>query len=365
MKSLRCAWLLTLLLAGPAEAAQPIDWLYEADVPVANQSAQARVDAAAVAVSQVIARLSGQSTEKVSLAVSGADADRMMTRFSYHSEAVAGQRQQRIRFFFDAGKVLGLARQAGLPLWSSVRPEVRLFLLEPAEDGGLVNVLPDSPVAVALSRRAWERGLRTAFPEFTAGTVPVEDMLREASQPSGPAVRPLTVTQDLANDPPPEPFLPGIVPAPTEVVVVGRLLSVPAGYQVSGEPAFRFAWGEERDVMPARGETPEAQAVAFIDALADRLATRMSVAWTQPQPYTLKVRHLRDMAAYAALMAYLQGLEYVESVDVAGVVGDDLELTLQTPADAPTLSRLFSYDGLLLPVETATLDPESAFTWQG
>lgn len=273
--------------APPVPAAHDISWMYDADVPVQNQSQQARLEAAEAGFRQVLGRLTGMGENGLDVQVSGASADPLMTRFSYHSVVADGRRQPRVKLAFDPGQTLATVRNAGLPVWGATRPEVKLYLLSQEADGSRIPLDETHPVRQAMVQQAWVRGLVLTFPAFNDTEVPVDAMLdavnpnrvvdpATATAEAGPAVETgeaaladatqvsmqdsirgtnQDTTQDSAEDaideavapgeagaaapcapatpvlaavePPPEPFLPGSIPRENELVLVGEFRTLP------------------------------------------------------------------------------------------------------------------------------------------
>ncbi len=65
--------------------------------------------------------------------------------------------------------------------------------------------------------------------------------------------------------------------------------------------------------------TPEAAAAAIVDRLVDQLVARYAVASGTQQRLQIEVDGIADVAQYGALMKYLGGLEFIDSVDVEEV----------------------------------------------
>ena len=411
---------LTCLLM-PIHAGERVGWMYNADVPVTNQSPQARAIAAQEGFRQVLGRLTGQG-DALTLNVSGMAADRLISTFSYHSEIVDGRRQPRVKMSFNPSQTLATVRRAGLPVWGSGRPEVKLYLLVEGADGSWRPLTQGEPAELAMQRRAWIRGIKLSVQDFTENAVPVRQMLlgepepeastvegEEASstgtanfrvvEPAVDASASLTggsnETDENADfqlkeeEPPPEPFLPGVIPSETELVVVGELRYMPTeGDPVlpaavttpapvleparkpsaDAEPTlvaeqFRYAWGRERHVAHVAEGTVDEQAVQLVDRVVDQMADTLGVPWVNVQTQAFAVAGVREIADYATLMRYLGRLEYVEQVDLQRSAPDRLELSVATPAAAELLDRLFLVDGLLVKNDESQV-PDRLYQWQ-
>ena len=122
------------------------------------------------------------------------------------------------------------------------------------------------------------------------------------------------------------------------------------------------AWmgGEEFAAEFATSGIAEAGAMAA-DFIADELAGRFAVLARQPNRVSLTILGIDSPVGYGRLLGYLDGLEFVSSVDVAAVEAGRLEITLHTRAGLEQLVELFGRDGRIRP------DPanEAVLIWRG
>ena len=171
--------LLLLALQAPCLArAVEVTWIYEAVVPVADQSAAARVDAARAGLLQVLTRITGLPSVPGSEALEAALAapDRYYNRFVFEKPPVPANTDQdglmptsNLRCCSGCSSfrsaVLSLVREAGLPIWRSERPMVIVWLVADAGDGRrILGADSDSSVVQSLTRRALERGVPLQLP---------------------------------------------------------------------------------------------------------------------------------------------------------------------------------------------------------
>lgn len=390
----------------PALAAHNISWMYEADVPVLNQSQQARVQAAETGFRQVLGRLTGQGEIGLTIRVSGASADRLMTRFSYHSVMVDGHRQPRVKLSFNPGQTLATVRNAGLPVWGATRPAVKLYLLSQEADGARIPLAENHPVRQAMVQQAWVRGLVLTFPAFNTTEVPIDAMLdavnpnrvveplAEAATGEPGAVPGETLPSDGIDassgltdsdalspcvpgtgvaavvEAPPEPFLPGIIPRENELVLVGEFRTLPpaaavvapqAAVQVipgqpaapAPGPAFRWASGTDRGVVDLPVGDAIAQGRQLVDQIADVLGRRFAVPWVNPLARTLRIAAVTRIPDYAELMRYLGRQEIFARVDLLEAGPEHFLFSVVTPADEAALERVFQVEARLRPEQPA------------
>jgi len=242
------------------------------------------------------------------------------------SNVAPGASDLLLRLQFIPSAVLGLVREAGMPVWRSERPSVIAWLVE--DDGQGRHILASGaqhPVVRALEDRAWERGVPLRLP-----LMDLDDQLQ---------VEPGAVWGRLSQ---------ALVPASerygADIILIGRL-------QVQGDDSYAGSWefwvdGDVRALDQA-GEPPEAVGAGAVDFLADELVQRYAVVDRGVRELRLGVSALRGPADYAQLLRYLSGLEFVDDVRVVRVRGDRLELALRTTAEAERLLTMFRVDGLL------------------
>lgn len=337
-----CCRLMLLLLAlqtpGFARAVE-VTWMYDVVVPVADQTAAARLDAGRAGLLQVLTRITGMSSIPDSEALQAALAtpDRYYNQFGFEKPPVPADGEQEVgtqeqpalllRMQFVPVTVFGLVRQAGLPIWRSERPMVIAWLV--ADAGGDRRILgadSNSPVVRSLTGRALERGVPLQLPMMD-----LQDQLE---------VEPGAVWGRLSRS---------LVPASerygAEIILIGRLQ---AGVGGLWSGSWEFWIDGEVIELDEQNLAEDALGVAVVDRLADDLVERYAVQNRGVQELRLGVSGVQGAADYAGVMRYLGALEFVDDVRVARVEGNRLELGLVTTADSERLLTLFEADGLLL-----------------
>src|SRR4051812_36885056 len=166
-------WLFWLLTALPGVVhAAAVDWLYDVDVPVADQSADVRNAAFKAALLMVVKRISGLADVPPNSAVTAAvnAPQRYYSQYRYRTEdnPVPGAQPGKtlllsVRFADSA--IQKLITEAGLPQWSANRPTTLAWIA--VTDGTTRAVLGASdpnPLVTSLRARARERGLPLVLP---------------------------------------------------------------------------------------------------------------------------------------------------------------------------------------------------------
>ncbi len=248
----------------------------------------------------------------------------------------------RLQFVPDA--VLGLIRDAGLPIWRSNRHKVLVWVVE--DDGGERHILSadsDDPVVQGISERARERG------------VPVELPLMDLTDQL--AVEPAAVWGRLGQI-----IEPASARYGADAELMGRL-------QHTGDDRWSASWelwvdGDVRD-LDQEARDPAALGRAAADLAADELAGRYAVLDRGARRVDLVVSGVGSADDYAALLRYLGGLEFVQDVSVSSASGDKLGMSLITAADDDQLMELFRLDHRLT-ANTSVIEPGSAIelVWQ-
>lgn len=338
--------LLGSLTVGSVWSVAPVPWLYEVAAPVASQSPEDRKAASSAALLELLGRLSGLAyvprTPEVQQAL--ASPESYYSQFRYADAAPAADVAPGaldLVVQFDPLPVQELIKRAQLPIWRSVREQVLAWVVL-QEEGvrTLLGARPEMPmvaaVAQAMQRRARNRGLALTLP-----LLDLEDQM---------AVSEAAVWGRLTQV-----LEPAAARYGADVVVVGRAELQPQAGWVSD-----WVFWIDGEELTFSGEGPDLaeQASAAVDLVATELAVRRAVLGRAAGQLLVAVSGLRSAADYGALLRYFGGLEFVEQVDVAELLGDRLLVRLTTPASAEQLTRLFNADGRLFEDQLA-LSPVS------
>lgn len=324
------AWLLALA-ALPALAADP---LFEARVPVADRSVEARETAQRQALSQVLGRLTGEREPARSEAAAAlfADPGRYVQQYGYEAD---GQGLA-LRVVFDGAALESAARRAGLPLWGAERPPVLVWL---AMDDGRRRYLlgggAGEPVEAALQAAARRRGLTLI--------VPLLDLEDQAQ------VR----YSDVWGG-----FLDRVYAASARyqapVVLVARV-------QRLGAAAWTSRWTQRLAGGDADWQAGGADLQTVLDEGLGRAAQHLAESLAAPGGdrshgrIDVAVEGVTTLADYARVGAYLNGLAPVTAAQLTGVRDGRLDYRLEVQGGAAALEQAILIGGLLeaLPERTA------------
>lgn len=324
-----CRQLLVVCLGACAalpSVAADVPWLYDVEVPVADQTPLARVEAAGRGLAGLLTRLTGLTevpeSETVSRALGAPDL--YYNQFSYAQDA-DGALELELQFVPRA--VLGLIRDAGLPIWRANRPTVVAWVV--LDDGGKRRILgaaSEHPTMLALKARARERGVPLQLP-----LLDLTDQL---------AVEPAAVWGRLSQT-----LLPASQRYGADIVLVGRLES--SGATWTGSWEF-WVDGQVRQQY-LQAEAPEALGTAAANLVANELASRYAVLDRGVGRLALSVSSIDGPTEYADMLRYFNGLEFVEGVEITAVDGNRVKVSLVTAARPEQLLELFRLDRRLFP----------------
>jgi uncharacterized protein len=294
----RCMlWLVALFLALSANA----QTLYQADAPVADQSATARSVAVGEALVQVAAKVSGRSEAAGNNTVIAAkrSAESLMQRYEYRQELVRPAPGQPpiarllLRATFYPQSIESLLARAGLPSWGAEKPQVLAFILY---DDALVN----SATGADLVRRGAERGISIVFPQ--AETVLVEQI--KGADFSSLVTRGKNIG--------------------ARAVLIGELGSI-------GSFSGKFSVRDANNNEPL--EIRAADLKAAFTSLADQSSVIVAGLFagtisSAPVELLATIHGIDSAADYSRVMSYLSGLNVVKKMRVSGAQADSLSVQM-------------------------------------
>ena len=145
--------------------------LYEAWVPVADQTASGREAGFKLGLDQVLKRVTGKAN--ISTLPEAADiikqVDSLVSQFNYRDFPEAERSSPYQRYFlqvsFNENALNGLLRKKGLPIWGAVRPPVLVWMAQ-EEEGRREMVAGESSLKEGMSAAAREWGLPVIYPLY-------------------------------------------------------------------------------------------------------------------------------------------------------------------------------------------------------
>lgn len=346
----RCiGFALALLVFTGAVRAEMVRDMYSAGVSVADQSSAELVRASRLGLSEVLVKVCGSvevlGNPLVKEALGGAR-DRLQ-RYAYSRDADA-QGSLLVTMLFDSAYVTQLVIEAGLPLWTANRPLVLLWLVQ--EDSGgrqYVNVETAPALVTSLRGEFSRRGVPLQLPLYdladTAALSP-----NQAWSLDGAGLLAASARYNLEN------------------VLAGRFARLSTG-KVAGE--WVYLREDERITRSVTAENEEGFLREGAALVAEAMAARYAVAATANDGgLTMSVSGVTDYADYAAIVAWLEGLELVERANIEKIEGDAILLRLQAQADAAQLATIIELNKRLVQLPDVISGPartaELNYQWQ-
>ncbi|MCB1680077.1 MAG: DUF2066 domain-containing protein [Halioglobus sp.] len=342
------AWMLCLLalnLPAVARAATVRD-LYAAQVPIADHSAAALAAASGEALAEVLVKVSGSRDllDRPAIAAALADARDHVQQYAYVRGAHPPG-ELAVLCEFDGAYVTQLVTSAGAPLWTANRPPVLLWLVADDERGRYF-VNPDSAPELSAQLLA----------EFARRGVPVQLPLYDLTDATA-------LSADAAWR------LPGAVLREASVryavdhIIAGRMVLLSSGSATGDWSYLSDAGRSDRSVSAPDAATFIRDGVSMV---AQEMAARYAVAPSSEgvAGLSVTVSGVSSYADYAAIVAWLEGLELIDHANVEQIHGDTISLRLLAQADAAQLATIIELNRQLVPVPPATADDKLSYRWQ-
>lgn len=284
-------------------AAMPVGSLYEAIVPVENQTDNERRQALHKAMWQVLVKLTGDAAivddERAKTLINEAQSYVQQYRYLEPAPADSGDTGLRLWVSFDSAAVDNSLQRQGIATWGKERPATLVWLaVSDGSDRQLAGMEQASEYLDPLTRRARERGLPLLLP-----LMDLEDTTK--LNPADIASGSISAIENASAR------------YPADVVLAASLTGVDSPGKVSArwtllsEKAGNDSWSSE-------GESLEAVLGAGIDRLAETLAQRYAPRTFAGESTRLElsVSAIDSLEDYARAQRYLAGLSSVNRVNV-------------------------------------------------
>ncbi len=317
-----------LVLALPAHA-DLLRNLYDAEVAVADRSAEALSRGTAAALEEVLIRMSGRQDVGRNPTARGAlqTARNFLQKYSYRTD----DDQLYLQTRFSDVQVNRLLERAALPVWSANRPPVLVWLL--ASDGhGLRLAKPetDPEIVAQLAAQARRRGVPLSYPLFD---------YQDSSLVSLNDIRELNVDRVAAAS---ERYRPGSI-------LIGRI-------SAASETRWQGEWRYLLDgIETAVNETAGAGGLASapIDLVANQLGAKFAItAWQGANNSTLiGLTGITGFGDYADAITYLESVAGIEHANMVYQSDSKLIVELVMTGTLQKADQFFKLDGKLKAVE--------------
>lgn len=340
--------LLSLALAVLCFAAVPVRaalvaGLYEARVPVADQSSSARSAALQQALGAVLVKVTGARSVPPALTPLVGGAAHYMQQYRYEQAAPdpnappsASPTTPALVLWarFDPKVVNDAVTAAHAPLWGAERPRTLVWLaLQDTPGGRLLPATDSSFLMQALQSAAQQRGIVLIFPQLdpvdraALGVPDVTTFAAERIRQASSRYRP-------------------------EAVLVGSITPFGAGQYAAH---WQLTIGSEQQAWETPPGDEVVTAVDGVEISADRYAARLAVApdATDLTGIQLAVQGVTSLDAYAKVLAYLNALTPVRAVHVQGMEQGSAYFSLDSHGSLDNLRSALVLGGLLAPADAA------------
>jgi uncharacterized protein len=313
--------------------ALPVNGVYSHEIQVINQSDGERRRAIREALAAVIVKVTGSSRWLENSAIRQAlnSSEGFVEETRYRSETVSivtprlelpvnpaqitlplpsSSQVSYININFSRNLIDRLLTDAAIPVWDSNRPSVMVWMVV-QNDIGERNILSQdaNPEIVALMQQfARERGIPLLFP-----LLDFED--RQNLNQDG-----LWALDTQA-------IIRASVRYGADSILAGRLHLANSGELVG---LWQFLFRDQEQVFDSFDTDLKNYIYAPLDRVTNQLASHFAIvkSTSGQQKVRLRVDGIRNLAAYADLLFYLQGLGLVDSVFTSTLDGESLELEL-------------------------------------
>lgn len=353
-----CAVVLSLLSLS-AMSAERVD-LYSAERIIAQNANQARqVAVLADALDEVFRRVSGQTMlpDHSALREARRSPQDLLSRSSLAASDVTipdaignPQPTHLVRMTFEPSLVENALTEAGVPIWSSVRPRTLLLLAGP--EGDRIELLPESADAEAVSvikQHARTVGLPVFWPALdlvdvqTISPTDIWQGEQAAFEIKGERYRADSVLGGYVGF------------DASEQRWVGRWHLYFGGDRTSGT-----YFGDNLETVLEQGMRMAAR------VMSNRYAVDFSVS--TPSEYDITVLNLTNLSTHGEVRRYLNGLIGVSDLKLLSLEGDEARYRLTSVAERAQLLDLLALEGQLQEVSSIGFgfvsNPELEFIWR-
>ena len=286
-----------------------VSGLYQATVPVVDESASKRNPAIKQALIKVLIKLTGDKNISKSSNISALTErpERFVQQFRYR-QATSDDDQEikssELWVQFDEVALNDAIRSYGLSIWGKQRPSVLVWLAHEVNDSRRLVSFEESPEYLTmLEQRATARGIPLLFPLLD---------LEDTSQ--------INVSDIWGGFK--EPILAASKRYQADVMLTGKLTQVlPTLWESQWFVYFdgqTISWTNQAELVDIVMEEG-------VDELVDRLAAQYAnTGSTRTEVIELLVSNVNSVDGYAKALAYLESLQSIRTVQVKRVSSDNV-----------------------------------------
>lgn len=313
--------------------------LYQASIPVVDQSQGERRLAAREALKAVLIKLSGNDKVADNPAIDQAlnRAPGLIQQYQYQANPAADlepadgeeRKPQVMEAIFPEQLVRQILQEAGEAFWPENRPKVLVWLVEDTLETGkrVLNSYSDSALVTSLQASADARGLPLVFPlldleDTLAAPVDAlwrmeQNALMRASERYSPAA-----------------------------ILLGRISTSSSGRVIG---TWQFSHRGEDIERDFQAEAFREQTDLAINEVTRFLTARYAVLPSEAELLTMAVRDIDNYRQYRDVLEHLSSLAQVTDVTLVSAQGGELVLSIATQSSVQRLEDSLALVGKLLP----------------
>ncbi len=326
-------------------AAEQVDGLYDIAVPVDSQSSNDLKRATREGLSTVLVRVSGNAELIQQPAIKSAlrNASKYTKQFRYESRPrlvwqtskqelpPTGDNDQLYAVIeFEPKLIDSTLREAGLPLWSSNRPTVLLWIVvAEGNQRRFATAETDPDILQAITTNAKRRGLAIKLPALD-----LEDMVAVSTKQLWQLNHPKANAAAERYQ--------------ADTVLLGRVTRLTNGEWLG---SWRYSYAGQKLRFDAEADNGNDYIAVAIDQVAELLAQQYAIA-----PVTLsddgvlmRLSGVDDFVEYARAINYLESVAAIRHANVLSVEGDEIIVRLVADGLLTQLEQSFALDSRIQP----------------
>lgn len=351
----RLFFLLFILFAMPAFSLT-VHGLYDAQVPIDDQSNTQVATAKKLGIAQVLVKVTGQTQSlnnaRVRAAINNAEA--YLDHFSFATKMLNDESQAVLKLAFNPSQINELIRQSKLPIWGKDRAAVLVWLVE--EQQGVRQIINDNshPMVAQIMLQAQQRGMPLLWP-----LLDLEDQVAIDGSALWGLFRETIVNASSRYQ--------------ADAVLVGRLFQDQA-------QQWHVEWNFWLDGAEQQWSSEGADLVDLVSPMQDRLTSSLvaKFALIEDDPSAslgthdsaiIKVEQVTDFEDYVQLQALLANLDGVEKLQLYSANGSTLAYRVFAQSNLSQVKLTLDLKRRLRAVDDAALlfdsevEPVWLFKW--
>ncbi len=301
---------------GMQPAADVVPWLYEISLPVSSQQTSEVNRVSRIGLMTVLNRITGARSVSRDSVIENARQNVqnyvLQHSFSYVQDQLNPSTVSQLATVeFDPSAIRALIRDAGLPLWTSKRPTVLLWLTHFSESGYTSvqgDLHPEQELVQSISEIALARGLEIRWAHLSVPRYGVRNFFE-------PLLEFGSSYENIASS-----YQAGVVFSMDVVPFRSYyLLKATIPYGIPGNDVSVDFFDNEVDAFSSGFHT-----------LIDKLADMYGVKSDQRNQIAIQVYNIQSLDAYLNVQRYLANWEFVERVDLSVVSGSSFRFLVQS-----------------------------------